>query len=257
MEAALARLGPEHLERPATRGLDVITTLADFVIVTWAVEPSALARHLPPGFEPDVRVLDDGRRVALVSAVPFRDLDFRFSFAPWLRFRMGQTNYRAYVVREGRRCAWFFGTSLTRPFVVVPRWLWRLPWHGARMRFDVTWDGEVCTRYALMTRSDWAPLELALEGTNEPMERLDGFADAEDTLVVLTHPLDGYFQRTDGRVGTYSIWHAPLVLRRARVTIAKVPLFERLGLVSSGQPPHSALVQRRTEFVIRLPPRVL
>lgn len=257
MTTDLARLDPSRLARPQARGIDVTTTLADFALITWAVEPAALARHLAPGFEPDVRTLDDGRQVALVSAVPFRDLDFRFACCPWPRFRMGQTNYRAYVLYRGQRCVWFFGTSLTRPWVVVPRWWWRLPWHGARMKFDTAWAGERCTRYALTTRSAWAPAELELEGTDRAMGRLDGFADEEDTAVVLTHPLDGYFRRTDGQVGTYSVWHDRLTLRHARATRASFPLFERLGLITADQPPHSVLVQRATEFIIDLPPRPL
>lgn len=254
---ALARLEPRHLTRPVARGIDVTTTLADFALITWAIDPAALAPHLAPGFAPDVRTLDDGRQVALISAVPFRDLDFRFAFMPWPRFRMGQTNYRAYVLHRGQRCAWFFGTSLTRPWVAIPRWWWKLPWHGARMRFDTAWDGERCARYAMTTRSAWAPASVVLEGTDQPMGRLDGFADEEDTTVVLTHPLDGYFWRSDRRVGHYAVWHDRLTLRHARATTLSFPLFERLGLTLAGQPPHSVLVQRATEFVIDLPPRPL
>jgi len=65
MTLALARLESRHLERPQTRAFDVITMLADFAILTWAVEPAALARHLAPGFEPDIRTLDDGRQQLL------------------------------------------------------------------------------------------------------------------------------------------------------------------------------------------------
>ncbi len=254
-----ARLDPDSLVRPTLRALDVVTTLADFAIVTWAVDPERVARHLAPGFEPDVRALDDGREVALVSAVPFRDLDFRFAAFPWLRFRMGQTNYRAYVIRRatGERCAWFFGTALTRPFVHVPRVLWRLPWHPARMRFRVSWEAELCTRYSLRTRSSWGACELEAAGSQAPMGRLDGFADEEETLVVLTHPLQGYYYRTDGRVGTYSVWHERSNLRRARAERSRFTVLERLGLIQAEQPPHSVLVQRETEFVIRLPPRLL
>ena len=89
------------------------------------------------------------------------------------------------------------------------------------------------------------------------MGRLDGFADEEDTTVVLTHPLDGYFWRCDRRVGHYAVWHDRLTLRHARATTLSFPLFERLGLTTPGQPPHSVLVQRATEFVIDLPPRPL
>lgn len=111
------------------------------------------------------------------------------------------------------------------------------------MRFDARWDGERCNHYTLATDSAWAPVELGLEGTGEPLGRLDGFADAEDTLVVLTHPLDGYYLRTDRRLGTYSIWHAPLALRHARVRTARFRLFERLGIVA----PAAELAPSRVE----------
>lgn len=254
-DAVPARLEAHHIACPPARLVDARTTLADFAIVSWTVDPAALQAQLAPGFEPDIRTLDDGSRCALVSAVPFRDLDFHFVGAPWCRVEMAQCNYRAYVLRNGRPCVWFFGTSLSRPWVHVPRLCWRLPWHAARTRFATSWEGDRCLSYAVRTESSWAPLELDMEGTDEPMGRLDGFADAEDCLVRLTHPLDGYYWRTDGRVGTYAIWHAPLTLRRATVRMARVPLYERLGLVAAGQAPHSALLQHRTDFLVRLPPK--
>jgi hypothetical protein len=127
--------------RPAARWGDVTTTLADFAIITFAVDPAALAALLPDGFAPEVFTLDGGRRVAFVSAVPFRDLDFRFGFAPWLKFRFGQTNYRAYVTHRGQRCVWFFGTSLSTNWVAIPRYAWKLPWHPARIGIEADWDG--------------------------------------------------------------------------------------------------------------------
>jgi len=241
--------------RPYTRLRDVTTTLADFAIITYAVEPAALSVLLPKQFAPEVFTLDDGRRVAFVSAVPFRDLDFRFGFAPWLRFHFGQTNYRAYVTYEGKRCVWFFGTSLATNWVVIPRYWWKLPWHHARINVEATWDGECCTRYRLTTVADWGTAEAELEGGDEPTGRLDGFANAEETALVLTHPLAGYYARRDGRLGSYSVWHERLKLRRGSARHARFDVFENLGLVDRGTPPHSVLIQRRTEFIIQLPPR--
>jgi len=244
-----------NLTRPPVRPWDVVTTLADFAIVTYAVEVAALARLLPLGVTPDVRTLDDGREVAMVSAVPFRDLDFRFGIAPWWRFRMGQTNYRAYVLVNGQPCVWFFGTSLTRPFVSLPRKLWRLPWHAAYMHFDVRWEGDELAQYSFHTESPWAPCELELTNSPDAMGRLDGFASEAETLHILTHPFIGHYHRLDGARGTYSVWHAPLSLKRAVVQHARFALFETLGLTVPGQVPVSALVQRETEFVIQLPPQ--
>ena len=113
------------------------------------------------------RVVIDGAERGLVSAVPFRDLDFRFQFAPWLRFAFGQTNYRAYVLFRGEPCVWFFGTSLATPFVLVPQLLWRLPWHYARMRFDTAWQDERCRHYHLHTTARWGCAAVEIEGTDD------------------------------------------------------------------------------------------
>jgi len=252
-----ARFQPSDLVRPASRWIDVTTTLADFAIITFAVEPDALRRLLAPGFEPDIFTLAKGSRRALVSAVPFRDLDFRFGIAPWAKFSFGQTNYRAYVTYRGQRGVWFFGTSLATPYVAIPRYLWRLPWHHARMRFDTRWVGDRCERYRVETTGHWGAAEIELEGTDEPVGRLDGFADDEETAVVLTHPLKGYFYRSDGRTGTYAVWHDRLRLRKGIARRARFALFEQLGLVAPDATPHSVLLQHTTEFIILLPPRAL
>lgn len=237
--------------------LDVTTTLADFAIISFAVAPEALRRHLPPECEPEIFTLGDGSRCALVSAVPFRDLDFRFGAAPWLTFAFGQTNYRAYVTYRGQRGVWFFGTSLATPYVALPRYVWKLPWHYARMRFDTRWHGECCDRYQLQTTGAWGAAQIELEGTDEPAGCLDGFADEEETSALLTHPLRGYFYRRDGRVGSYSVWHERLVMRRGIARRARFDVFEQLGLVAPDAAPHSVLLQRETEFIIFLPPRLL
>ena len=253
----LARFQPADLVRPAMRWIDVTTTLADFAIITYAVDPAALRRLLPAEFEPDIFTLADGSRRALVSAVPFRDLDFRFGAAPWLQFSFGQTNYRAYITYRGQRGVWFFGTSLATAYVAIPRYLWRLPWHPARMRFDTRWSGERCERYQLETTARWGAASVDLLGGDEPIGRLNGFADEEETAVVLTHPLKGYFYRRDGRLGTYAVWHDRLGLRRGTARRARFAVFERLGLVPPDAAPHSVLLQRATEFIIFLPPRPL
>ena len=244
------------LAMPSVGLLDVHVTLEHFAITTFAVSPEAMARHLAPGFEPEVFQLAAGPR-AFVSAVTFLDSRFRFRLLPWPRFSFGQTNYRAYVLRRGQRAAWFFGTSLDSLFVHVPRLVWQMPWHRARMRFDVTYDGDRCRRYRLETTGAGAAAELDLEGSGEPTGALDGFRDAAETAQVLTAPTEGYFARRGGRSSHYAIWHAPLVMQRARAHAARFQLFEDLGLIEPGAAPHSVLVQRATDYAIYLPPRLV
>ena len=58
---------PEHLTRPAVTGIDVITTLKHFAIITYPVDPESLRRHLAPRFEPVCIRLNDGSIRAMVS----------------------------------------------------------------------------------------------------------------------------------------------------------------------------------------------
>ena len=247
----------ELLALPPRGWLDVWVTLRNYAIVTFAVMPDALARHLPDGFEPEVFTLASGDDRAFVSAVAFLDVKFRMRVLPWPRFSFGQTNYRAYVLHRGERAAWFFGTSLATPFVLVPRYLWRMPWHHARMRFDVDWNGDRCERYRLTTRARWGAAELIACGSDEPVGTLDGFSTAEETALVLTHPTDAYYRRRDGALATYSIAHAPLQAQRGTVERARFRLWEDLGLVSEHDEPHSVLLQRESDYAIYLPPRPL
>jgi hypothetical protein len=242
--------------RPRVRRLDATTRLDHFALVTFAVDPARLAAVLPAGLDPEVRLLDDGRERGFVSAVSFRDVDFRLAVAPWLRASFLQTNYRAYVWGpDGRRAVFFFGTTLDSPLVVLPRLAWGMPWHGGSTRIEADWSGNGrCVAYRHRCAARWGGADVELEGTNAIVGRLDGFADADDAAVVLTHPLDGYFERPDGRLGRYSVWHERLrpwlgVARQARYAV-----FEELGLVTAGTSPHSVLLQRSIEFHVLLPP---
>jgi hypothetical protein len=53
------RFTPALLQRPAPGRLAAETTLLNFVIVTYLVDPSALRAHLHPRFEPDCIVTGD------------------------------------------------------------------------------------------------------------------------------------------------------------------------------------------------------
>ncbi len=256
------RFTPDLLTRPIPRGLAAETTLDHFAVVTYLVDPDRLRPHLHPRFEPDCITARSGSD-ALVSVVTFLDRDFRFVACPWLTRSFGQTNYRAYVrdVETGEHAAWFFGTCLDSLAVAIPRHLWKLPWHRARMDFDCRPDatGVRYESYSVRTRSRWAPADLVLEDSGNSPQRLDGFEDFETGLVLLTHPLRGYFFRQDGVLGTYAIWHDRIQPTEGRVELARYPLLSRLGLVEEGDlhSVHSVLLQKSVDFTIYLPPAVL
>jgi hypothetical protein len=242
-------------QAPRPGPLAALTTLEDIAIVTYDIDPDALADLLPDWITPDVVTLADGRRRALVSAVSFRDVDFRFAIAPFVRRRMLQTNYRVYVRAGDERSVWFLGSTLTSRAVALPRRVWSMPWQRVEATLTATWADDACRFWRSIATGPWGGLDAELTGTTESMGTLDGFADEAETAQVLTHPLSGYYRRLDGGVAGYRVWHAPMRPTRGRVVRARFDVFEDGGLVTPGQVPHSVLLQRRSDFIVYLPPR--
>lgn len=235
----------------------MVTTLRHFALISYLVPIEKLRPHIDPRFE-IVELPGASGPCGLISVVPFLDVDFRFAKFPFVRFRFGQTNYRVYVRDRDEHLVWFFGTALATPWVAIPRHLWKLPWHRARM----TWDVEHSTtehryvRYRVDTSSTWAPASFVLEDTGASMALLPGFDSLDEQRLVLTHPERGVYFRRDGVVGSYSVWHPELELTQGRVLDARFTLLERLGFLSieEMQRPHSVLISPSIEFQIRLPP---
>ncbi|MBN4059080.1 DUF2071 domain-containing protein [Endomicrobium sp. AH-315-J14] len=235
---------------------DVSSNLEDVVIASWDVDLGMLGSHLPQGIEPERFSLDDGSVRGMISAVSFKNTDFYVGFAPFVKLRALQTNYRAYVRRGGQRAVWFFGTSLGSP-VIVPRHVWGLPWARSKGQQEATWEDGTLSRLHWEVHSSLGSERLALRGSGTAMGRLDGFESEARTQQILTHPTVGYIRRRRRDVVTYSVWHPPFSLERAEVDLARFSYFEDLDLVSEGTPPHSVLVQQRIHYLIFLPPKRL
>jgi uncharacterized protein YqjF (DUF2071 family) len=234
---------------PAARWHDVQARFEDFAITTFAVEPARLSSLLPDDCQPEISVCD-GRERALVSAVSFRVRSFRLSALPWPAASFLQVNYRAYVRRGQEGGVWFFASAVAAPWHFVPRYVWRLPWRRARIAIDVTWDGDLCRRYALRQQAAWG--DALLQATGGAPASLDA-----DQARRLTEPLVGYCRRSDGRGAAYRVWHEPLRVTEAMAERARFQMFEDLRLVDADSRPHSVLIARQADFLVRLPPENL
>lgn len=254
------RFTPSLLTKPVARGLAAETTLQHFAIVTYWVDPAALKKHLHPRFEPVCLTADGRAPRSIVSVVTFLDRDFRFVACPWPTWSFGQTNYRAYVhdTETSEQAVWFFGTCLDSISVWVPRHLWKLPWHRAHMRFDCRYEAKASrySTFAVTTHSDWSPGELVITDSGKAPTAIPGVNNFEAGLVLLTHPLHGYFFRGDRTLGSYTIWHQRTTPTIGQLQVATYPLLQALDLVEAGNidDVHSVLVQPAIDFTIYLPP---
>ncbi|WP_286238629.1 DUF2071 domain-containing protein [Neptuniibacter halophilus] len=248
-------------KRPDPVGIDVLCKLQHFSIITYAVDPDRFRGLFPDRFALDL-VEINGQPRAMISVVPFIDVDFTSAVYPFPKFRMGQTNYRIYIVDTvtGEKCVWFIGTTLDSWTIVVPRYLWNLPWYPGKVHFDCENDSSgLYTRYKMKTESNWAQASVQLVQDEGAQLKLPGFPNAETGLVFLTHPLAGFYHRRDGKLGTYRVWHDRLNVKAGRLLNAEFSLLDRMGLVSIAeqQTPHSVLIEPVNEFTIYLPPQIV
>ena len=225
--------------RPAPSGIDIDCKLKHFAIITYAIDAERFAGLFPPRFQLD-SVIINGEQKGLLSVVPFMDVDFTSAVYPFPVFTMGQTNYRIYIIdtTTGERCVWFLGTTLDSWTIMVPRSVWKLPWHRGKINFNCHFDplSKCYQHYEMHTQSDWAPAQ-----------------------VYLTRPLAGFYYRRNGKLGNYRVWHDRLDVKPAKLESAQFGLLSRMNLVNQDeqQHPYSVLLQSINEFTIYLPPTAL
>jgi len=254
----------QRLVKPPGNLLDIRTDLRHFALITYALPKRRLEPYIPADRFEIVEFDIAGQPMALLSAVPFWDADFRYTrLAPFLKFQFGQTNHRVYVIdrQTGQHAAWFFGTTLGSPIVYGARWLWRIPWHMARYQVDCRYNEQRgrYEQYEYRVQSDWCAAAISLADTGEPVTAVEGFATLDDWKLILTHPVEGFFYRLDGRLGTYSVWHEEIPLTVGQPLQLHFSLYERLGLLSPEemQRPHSIFICPKVTFEVYLPPRKL
>ena len=242
--------------------MDVRTKLRHFALINYAVPIDRLRPHIAEERFEIVPFNIGNQTCGLLSVVPFLDVDFHYPrLAPFAKFNFGQTNHRVYVIDRstGQHAAWFFGTTLGSRLVYLARSFWRIPWHYGSYDIDCKYDSEAgrYRQYRFDIRSPWCSCEIELEDSGKPMALLDGFDSIEQQKLVLTHPVEGFFYRIDGRLGTYSVWHDKIPLTTANASSLYFSLYERLKILSRDEMarPHSVLLCPQTLYEIHLPPK--
>ncbi len=244
--------------------MDVLSKLRHFALINYALPKSRLEPYIPASHFEIPEFTIGGKRLAMMSAVPFVDVDFHFiRLFPGITFHFGQTNYRVYAIdkRSKEHVVWFFGTTLGSPVVYIAKGAWRIPWHYARYQIDCSYDAQAnrYKTYQYRIKSKWCHPNIQLEDTGQPISSVEGFTSSEEMQLILTHPVDGYFYRSDHKIGSYSVWHKEILFTSGRAHDLYFSLYERLGLLSRDemQHPHSIFMCPETEFTVFLPPKVV
>lgn len=254
----------KRLTPVAPKILDVESTLSHFALINYALPKERLEKYIPTDrFEiPEFDI--NGEKLALMSAVPFLDEDFKFiKLFPFKSFSFMQTNFRAYVIdkKTGEHVVWFFGTTLGAYYVYIPKVLWKIPWYYAEYEteFDYDLSAKKYNRFKVESSSDWCSSNIDITDTGEPVDAHSGFDSYDAVKLILTHPTQGFFHRTDGRLGTYSVWHKELEITAGRSNGIYFSLYERLELLSKDEmnKPVSIFLCPRTVFQVILPPRAV
>lgn len=230
-------------ERPPARWCHAHVLLEDFAIINWEVDPDRVRKHLPAGF-----AVEERNGAACVAMVAFRNRGFHFRAAPFARLSCGQADYRTFVRHGDERGVWFFGGSLSSRLVLVATALWRMPWH--REPIDIlSSHGDGGDRWTFTADGGWGAAAVALTSSGRPLQ-----GTASDEGATLVDPMIGWYARSSGGIGRYSVWHEPLQLQAATAHVTRCDAFERLGVIDKDQEPSSAGLQWTIPFDVHTPP---
>jgi hypothetical protein len=253
----------ERLKRSPAGLLYAKTTLRHFALINYAVSPERLAKFVPDNHFEVARFETKKGPKVFFSVVAFLDVDFNFSrLASGIKFTFYQTNHRAYVIEKKTRqpVVWFFGTNLGSRLVQIPRCLWKIPWHYSKYDADCRFNqtSNRYEKYCYNFESDWCSGKIEIRDTGEPISVMDGFVSLDEMKLILTQPVQGFYQRLDGKLGTYQVWHKEMVCTKGISENLYFSLYEKMGLLSKDemQHPHSIFLCPEIEFDVHLPPRV-
>jgi hypothetical protein len=258
-----SKLFTERLKRPSSVGaLNARTTLQHFALINYAVCPQRLAKFIPNDRFEIARFETNEGKKAFLSVVTFLDVDFNFSrFAPAIKFTFHQTNHRVYVIEKSTRqpVVWFFGTNLGSRLVHIPRCLWKIPWHYTKYKVDCRFNlaSNRYEKYSYNFESEWCRGRIELRDTGEPISVMNGFASLDEMKLILTQPVQGFYRRLDGKIGTYQVWHREMACTKGVPENLYFSLYEKMGLLSKEemQKPHSIFLCPEVEFDVHLPPK--
>lgn len=248
--------------------LDAYTTLNHYCQINYTTPTVKLLKYINPRFEPITISINGSEKLSIISAVVFEEKNFHFQKMPFLgNYTFAQTNYRTYCIDKetNKRTVWFFGTTLDHWSLVVPKYIWRFPWHSAKISFKTELSksnsNKFYDQYKMKAESNWGAAEINVldQGRKTICSDFPGFKDKESALVYLTHPMSGHFylNTKPKKLGCWEIYHKQMEPNLGVFDKTKknyFNLFENLKLIEKEQEPYNILLQNEIDYNIYLPP---
>jgi hypothetical protein len=239
--------------------LDINTRLEHFAIISYKVPVDRIQHLIPKPFKLWT-FFENEIEYALISAVPFKDKDFSlYRILKFIKFSFYQTNFRTYIVNQNNNthCAWFFGTTLGSLTSIIPKRIWKMPWEYGQYKTNFTFENNFYANYQIDFKSKHGNGNIRIKSKNKKMILHNGFKSLDEQILILTHPVIGYYNLIDNKIGTYEIWHPKIDLYEGKSEKTYFEIFEKLGFLSKKEMdnPHSILMTNEIEFDILMPPK--
>lgn len=228
---------------------DFKTSLHDFVILTFYVNPEKVSKLIPEGFEL-YTVYFDNKRMGLGSLVSFSEDGLHLCGLPWFKFSFKQIDYRLYIKNKatGEVSILFIKTLSSSWLNFIPRLIWRLPWKSA----DITLNNKNKT-YHLISRSFKGEDYFFLTNTYVPVNHLPGFNSLTEGLHILTGLTKGYYRRSRLTIGYYEVWHSPIIPSVGVFVDGELKSLKKY--LDKDLLVHSVLITPKVEFIAYMPPK--
>lgn len=206
-------------------------TWSDLLFAHWAVDPDAIATHLPAGLTLDTR---DGK--AWIGIVPFLMSDVAPRCCPAVPrlSRFLELNVRTYVTRDGKPGVWFFSLDAENPIAVrIARATFNLPYMDATMSIRrEERSAIVYTSHRTHRGEPPADFDATYRPIDEPFLARDGTLEHWLTARYCLYSSD-----RKGNVLRGEIDHPPWRLSHASCDLRRCEMTEPLGISLTG-PPH-------------------
>lgn len=231
-------------------------TFEHLLIVSYAVPPERIRPLVPSALVLDT-ILDDGRPLALVSAVAFHARAASMPGGLALPLETAQLNLRTYVQPTGRSVYFIRVEVGTRPLGMLGEIVLRGA-SPAPVLLAPDYD-EASGRYRAYEVRCFSPAgDVSLDVAGEEVEGPPplGFASWQAAGRFIADRPVGLASSTFGGYVRLDVDHAPLEPAVGRLVGARLRSLERLGILSreDAARPHSVFLKRRAVFEVR-PPR--